>query len=252
VLAKTSIVKLVFAALSSVPSTVTPPANVPSRTGWFWPRFEPPSASPASFALTPEPLMSMPSAPLSWMTFERIALPGPALIAIRTPALALWAMTFGPGPPTSAFVVPLKNRMPWRPFGTAVTPSAPSPTRLPWITQPVDPAIPMPSLPLPATTLPAPAAVPPTVVADVKLALMPAPVFGRAARPVASVPIQLPTMTFGVACVPDMEMPVPLPEIRLRALAVQPPTSDPPALAIEMPADPAGLADAVPATFVPM
>jgi hypothetical protein len=88
-LAKSSTVKLLSGVLSSVPAIVSPPAKPAFRIGKFCPPFEPLSASSASFGLTPEPLMSMPRAPLSWMAFERIALPLAALTATRTPALAL-------------------------------------------------------------------------------------------------------------------------------------------------------------------
>jgi hypothetical protein len=141
--------------------------------------------------------------------------------------------------------------MPCLPFATAVTPSVPTPTRLPWIVQPL-PEIPMPSLPLPEITLPAPAAVPPIVFPEVRNVVIPVPVFGSAATPVASVPIQLPTMRFPDTEPPDSEIPLPFPEIRLRALESYPPMRLPGEFVIVMPEDELGLAAAVPATFVPM
>jgi hypothetical protein len=83
--AKTWMVNAVLGALSSVPSTWSPPGNAPSSTGKFWPSFEPVSASSASFALTPLPLMSMPSRPLSWIELPRIVLPSAAVIAMTMP-----------------------------------------------------------------------------------------------------------------------------------------------------------------------
>jgi hypothetical protein len=82
-------VNVVETALSSVPAMLDPPVKPESRTGKFWVRFEPPSASSASLALTPVPLMSMPSAVLSWIELPRMTFPAPALTATRTPALLL-------------------------------------------------------------------------------------------------------------------------------------------------------------------
>jgi hypothetical protein len=110
----------------------------------------------------------------------------------------------------------------------------------------------MPSAPLPEMTLPAPASAPPIVFGDPRNDSMPLPVFGSAALPVASVPIQLPTTTFGVAKIPEKKTPVPLPEIRFRASVVQPPTRLPPDAVIHTPVDELGVAEAVPAAFVPM
>jgi hypothetical protein len=42
-------------------------------------------------------------------------------------------MWFGAWPPIRACAMPLSRRMPWRPFGTGVTPSAPTPIALPWM-----------------------------------------------------------------------------------------------------------------------
>jgi hypothetical protein len=126
-------VNAVLGLLSSVPSTVAPPAKTPSSTGKFWPSLEPVSASSVSFALTPVPLTSIPNEPLSWIELPRIALPASAVSAITTPVVTLYAMWFGASPPTRAFVMWLRRRMPWRPFGTGVTPSAPTPIVLPWM-----------------------------------------------------------------------------------------------------------------------
>jgi len=77
--AKTSIVNAAFGAPSSVPSTWSPPGKTPSSSGKFWPSFEPVSVSSVSFALTPLPLMSMPSKPLSWIELPRIVFPSSAV-----------------------------------------------------------------------------------------------------------------------------------------------------------------------------
>jgi len=82
-------VNVALGALSSVPSTVLPPGKTPSSTGWFWPSFEPVSASSVSFALTPVPLMSMPSAPLSWIELPRMELPAAAASETTTPDVPL-------------------------------------------------------------------------------------------------------------------------------------------------------------------
>jgi hypothetical protein len=126
-------VNAVLGTLSSVPSTEAPPGKAPSSTGKFWPSFEPVSVSSVSFALTPVPLVSMPSEPLSWIELPRIALPSSAVSAMTTPVVALYAMWFGASPPTRAFVMWLRSRMPWRPFPTGVMPSAPTPIELPWM-----------------------------------------------------------------------------------------------------------------------
>jgi hypothetical protein len=84
-------------------------------------------------AATPVPLMSMPSEPLSWIELPRIELPASAASATTTPVVALWAMWFGASLPMRACVMWPRSRMPWRPFGTAVVPSAPTPIAFPWM-----------------------------------------------------------------------------------------------------------------------
>jgi hypothetical protein len=110
----------------------------------------------------------------------------------------------------------------------------------------------MPSEPLPEMTLPAPGSAPPIVFGEPRNDSMPLPTFASFALPVAFVPIQLPTTTFLVAKAPEKKTPVPLPEMRFRAAAVQPPTRLPPEAVIHTPVDELGVADAVPAAFVPM
>jgi hypothetical protein len=108
----------------------------------------------------------------------------------------------------------------------------------------------MPSLSLPAMTLPAPDAVPPMVLPPATNAMMPMPEFGSAALPVASVPIQLPTISFDAAPAPWMLMPVALPEMRLPVSVVKPPIR----LLLDVTSTPVApaLAPLVPATSVPM
>jgi hypothetical protein len=82
-------VKVVLGVLSRAVDLVPPAKSASAQDSSDIVR---PVSPSRSLAFTPEPLTSMPSAPLSWIELPRIAFPASAVRAISTPALALWAM----------------------------------------------------------------------------------------------------------------------------------------------------------------
>jgi hypothetical protein len=111
-LANSSIRKLALGVLLSVPPTAVPaPTDADVSRGKFWSPFGPVSASPASLAVTPRGLRSIPMPVLEKMLLPRMLLPVVPLPFTRMPLPPLLAITLpAPDtvPPTVVMLEPLR------------------------------------------------------------------------------------------------------------------------------------------------